>query len=330
MIGRIRQSVRRLIRPALDGVDRREWYAERWRSAAADGGWVIVRDAPPFVDLARSGIILRTMGSDLGLDSHVTYRTAGNKSETTERLRDAGITTPDSTEFDATDVRGLLRCAAAADPVVVKPAAGTGGGAGVTVGPHGTATTLRALRDAAGRTRRITVEPAIDGRVVRVLVLRGVVLDAVHRTPAVVTGDGTSTIARLVDDENARRARLGPLSTGFIGTGADHRAALARAGTTRRSVPPPGTEIVVAGRSNSGSEHESRNIELTAAATGVATRAADAVGVQLAGVDLVIGEAGEPVAVLEVNTGPGLHWHVLVDGEPYDPFAAILRALDAG
>jgi cyanophycin synthetase len=289
-----------------------------------------VRDEPPFLDLERAGVGLSTMGSDLGIDSHVTYRAAGNKSETTRRLHDAGIATPESNEFDVTDVRGVLSCVGSRGAAVVKPAAGTGGGAGVTVGPHGTAMVLRAVRDAAAYSRRIAVEPVVEGHVVRVLVLRGVVLDAVHRSAAAVTGDGTSSIAGLIDAENARRSRLGAASTGFVGTGADHLAALERVATTRRSVPNPGVEIVVAGRSNTGSERESRRLELRPSAASVAIRAAAAVGVQLAGVDLVIDADGEPVAVLEVNTGPGLHWHVLVDGPPYDPFAAVLAELEGG
>jgi cyanophycin synthetase len=315
------------MRPTLHGVDRTAWYAERWAAAAAAGGWTVGVDEPPFVDLTREGIVLHTMGSDLGIDSHVTYRTAGNKSETTRRLLDADIATTSTSEFDVTDVRGVLRCVGDGGTTVVKPAAGTGGGAGVTVGPRGTAMTLRAIRDAAAYSRRIAVEPSIDGRVVRVLVLHGRVLDAVHRAPAAVTGDGEHSIADLVARENERRARLGPLSTGFVGTGADHLAALARASTTRRSVPGGGEMIVVAGRSNTGSERESKRITLDPAAVSVATRAADAIGVQLAGVDLVIDDDGAPVGVLEVNTGPGLHWHVLVEGESFDPFAAILAEL---
>ena len=328
MIRRIRGSVRRLIRPALHGVDRHGWYAERWRAAAGASGWRVLRDEPPFVDLARSGVVLHTMGSDIGIDSHVTYRTAGNKSETARRLLVAGIAAPESTEFDAIDVRGALRFLRRHPrPVVVKPAAGTGGGAGVTVGPDGTAMALRALRDEAAYSRRVAIEPAIDGRVVRVLVLRGRVLDAVHRAPAAVVGDGASSVGKLVDAENTRRSALGALSTGFVGAGADQLAALERARSTRRSVPDVDARVVVAGRSNTGSEHESTRIAPTPSAADVATRAADAVGVQLAGVDLVIDGAGEPVAVLEVNTGPGLHWHVLVDGEAYDPFTAILDSL---
>jgi cyanophycin synthetase len=315
------------MRPSLHGVDREAWYAERWTAAAAEGGWTVTVDEPPFVDLARQGVVLRTMGSDLGIDSHVTYRTAGNKSETTRRLVDAGIATTSTSEFDVTDVRRVLRCVGGDATTVVKPAAGTGAGAGVTVGPRGTAMTLRAIRDSAAYSRRIAVEPLIEGRVVRVLVLHGRVLDAVHRAPAAVTGDGEHSIADLVARENERRATLGPLSTGFVGTGADHLAALARASTTRRSVPGEGEVVVVAGRSNTGSELESRRIALAPAAASVATRAADAVGVQLAGVDLVIDPDGAPAGVLEVNTGPGLHWHVLVEGEPFDPFAAILNEL---
>ena len=315
------------MRPTLHSVDRKAWYAERWAAAAAEGGWTVAVDEPPFVDLTRQGVVLHTMGSDLGIDSHVTYRTAGNKSETTRRLVDAGIATTSTSEFDVTDVRRVLRCVGGDATTVVKPAAGTGGGAGVTVGPRGTAMTLRAIRDSAAYSRRIAVEPLIEGRVVRVLVLHGRVLDAVHRAPAAVTGDGEHSIAELVVRENDRRATLGPLSTGFVGTAADHLAALARASTTRRSVPGEGEVVVVAGRSNTGSELESRRIALAPAAASGTTLAADAIGVQLAGVDLVIDPDGAPVGVLEVNTGPGLHWHVLVEGEPFDPFAAILNEL---
>ena len=55
-----------------------------------------------------------------------------------------------------------------------------------------------------------------------------------------------------------------------------------------------------------------------------ANAAAAAVGVRVAGVDMAIDGNGQPQAVFEVNTGPGLHWHVLVDGDPYDPFVPLL------
>jgi D-alanine-D-alanine ligase-like ATP-grasp enzyme len=62
----------------------------------------------------------------------------------------------------------------------------------------------------------------------------------------------------------------------------------------------------------------------------VACRAAATIGVRLAGVDLLVDDEGRPVAVLEVNTAPGLHWHVLVAGEPYDVFSEVLGRLGDG
>lgn len=308
-----------------DRVDRDAWYAARWSVAAGEGGWDIEWVDGGFTELRRDGATLRVRGSDVGIDTYLTYRIAGNKGITGRRLGEAGVPIVDSTEFGVLDVRAILDHVSR-DPrrYVLKPAAGTGGGAGVTVSPSDRRMVLRSLRDAGAFSRRVRVDERIDGRVARVLILRDRVLDAVVRTPAAVTGDGRSTIGELVRTENERRRRLGPAATGFIGLGTDHHAALRRAGLSSSAVPAEGQCVVAAGRSNTGSELESTRIDLGPEAADVARRAAQAVGVQLAGVDVVLDDTGAALAVLEVNTGPGLHWHVLTSNDPFDPFRAIL------
>ena len=309
-------------------MDRRDWYASRWRAAAADNGWRITLDHAPFLSLADDRHRLHTMAADVGLDSFVMYTLAGHKSVTTTLLEAACLPSTQSSNRKAKDIKGILRdIEDFGTAVVVKPAVGTGGGNGVTVDPRGTQMTRRAVRDAARHGQRVIVERLVAGRVIRVLVFRGELLDSVHRAPAAVIGDGRASVAALVRRENNRRLQLGPLNTGFLRVDADHLAALHRAGMSSRSVPRKGEAVTVAGRSNTGSEFESRRIEISKSAESVAVAAADAIGVELAGVDLVINEEGEPGAVLEVNTVPGLHWHVLVQGQPFDPFGAILRAI---
>jgi D-alanine-D-alanine ligase-like ATP-grasp enzyme len=311
-------------------IDRSGVYREGWREAAERRGW-------PADDLGRGFVRVQTPrgplllhGAHVGVDDIATFHLAGDKVVSAGLLRDAGLPVADSSLFAVGDPALLGELRRRGDAVVVKPAADTGGGSGVTVRPSTVALGVHAVIDAAADGPAVLVEAARPGRAVRVLVLDGEVLDAVERSPAAVVGDGTRRIDELVAAENRRRASLGARATGFIGTGADHRAALRRAGLGRRSRPASGRVVVVAGRSNSGSELESRRVAVTSEAAEVACRAAATIGVRLAGVDLLVDDEGRPVAVLEVNTAPGLHWHVLVAGEPYDVFSEVLGRLGDG
>lgn len=320
-------AVRRRLRRD-ERVDRETWYAAQWSRAARVTGWHVEWIDGGFTELRRDDAKLRVRGSDVGLDTYLTYRIAGNKGVTHRRLTAAGLPVVESVEFAALAVRQILdHVGDEAERFVFKPAAGTGGGAGVTVGPIGRRMALEALRDAASFSRRVRIDHRIEGPVARVLVLRGRVLHAAVRSPAAVIGDGRSNIGQLVRAENDRRRLLGPSSTGFVPRSTDHRAALHRAGLRSSSVPARGTRVTVSGRSNTGSEFESHRIGVGRQVEEVAVRAAEAVGVVLAGVDLVLDETDGVRAVLEVNTGPGLHWHVLTASDPYDPFSAILEML---
>jgi len=308
-------------------IDRRGFYRDGWLAAAKERSWRATELGRGFIRIERPGRPLLVRGAQVGVDDLVTYFLAGDKDATTTLLRQAGLPTPATEVFDPASRALRRRLARDGGEQVVKPAADTGGGRGVTVGPTGRTGILRAVAEAAVYGSRVVCEERLAGRIVRVLVLDDEVLDAVERTPARLTGDGSS-VDRLVAVENARRVALGPASTGFIGTGADYVAALARAGVTRRTRIPAGTVIVVSGRSNSGSEQESRRVTVDRELAAAACRAASVVGARLAGVDVVIREGGGLRAVLEVNTTPGLHWHRLVAGEPFDVFGAILSRLD--
>lgn len=308
-------------------VSRADWYVDRWTRAAESSGWQVLRrtgDALQLFDGCRSRWV---KGPDVGLDLHVNFRIAGSGPLSSVLFSDAHIPVPPTSTHDvARPAEIMRRIKRHPGSLVVKPAAGTGGGAGVTVGPRSTRTILRSISDAAAQTRKVLLQEHVPGRVLRVLVLDGEVLDVVERRPASVRGDGSSTIRQLIAAENARRKSLGPLNTGFIRVGADCIAALERQDATLSTKPANEESYTVAGCSNTGSERESTRIEIGQAARAMSARAADAVGIRLAGVDLIIDDAGEPLAVLEVNGAPGLHWHVLVDGTPFDPFTAILAA----
>lgn len=322
------RALRRVSMKTESSVDRNDWYQTRWIRAATDAGWHVHWQDGQFLEFDRNGQRMRVARSDAGLDSNLTFRILADKARTSRLLGTVGVPTPRSERFDVTQARKLFTAVEAHDgEAVVKPSVGTGGGAGITVGPSGRRSIADAIKEAAMFGRSIAVDERVHGRVLRVLVLDGIVCDSVHRQAAHVIGDGRSTVAALIDEENARRSRLGDASTGFIVTGADHRAALRRAKMSRTSVLPSDERVAVAGITNSGSERESTCIAISTATEDMAISAANVLGVRLAGVDLVIDELDQPLAVLEVNTAPGLHWHELVAGEPFDAFAAIINGL---
>lgn len=310
-------------------IDRQVYYSVGWLEAARRLDVELVDLGSSFFRLA--GALRGTIfyGAEVGVDDIATYHLAGNKQLTGQLMEDAGLPRlPCAIHLaGASALVDELRRSGWKN--VIKPASGTGGGRGVTVSPGSRTLALRAIVEAAAYGPQIMCEQHQSGRVCRALVFDGEVLDAVVREPAHVTGDGVSSVAKLVKQENRRRSGLGDRATGFIDVGTDFLAALWHQQLGRSDVPPPGRRVAVSGRSNSGSELETCRIELGAREQALAALAAEAVGIRLAGVDLVLDASGAVTSVLEVNTTPGLHWHTLVRGEPYDVFGEVMRRVVA-
>lgn len=327
-IGRAAGIAERMRRRGEPSIDRSDWYAEQWSSAATARDRPVRHVGPGRLAIGAGATPLLVAGADTSVQDRATYELAGDKAASGRLLAEEGIPVPSWTTH-ALGSRSLLNVVRTAHPTVIKPSADTGGGRGITVGPPNRTLAARACLEAGARTGQVIVQTAVEGDVARVLVLDGSVLDAVVRTPAAVIGDGTSSVGELVDAENARRVGLGAAATGFIATSTDYACALARAGVDDATIPRAGQRITVSGRSNSGSELESHRRSLTPAAEEMATGAAEALGIRLAGVDIVLGRDGDPKWVLEVNTTPGLHWHRLVVGDPAPVFEAIVERLSS-
>jgi glutathione synthase/RimK-type ligase-like ATP-grasp enzyme len=311
------------------GIDRKAYYREGWLEAARRLDIEFIDLGSGFLRLSAAHGGTTFHGAEVGVDDIATYHLAGDKQLTDQLMRDAGIPRPTCSihAAGASALTDELRRSGWMH--VIKPAAGSGGGRGVTVSPGSRNMALRAIVEASAYGSQIMCEEHQSGRVCRALVFDGEVLDAVVRGPANVTGDGELSVAQLVKMENRRRATLGDKATGFIEVGTDFLATLSHQELGRSDVPRRGQRVAVSGRSNSGSELETCRLELDLPGQATAALAADAVGVRLAGVDLVLDAADAVASVLEVNTTPGLHWHTLVRNEPYDVFTQILKRVVA-
>lgn len=235
-------------------------------------------------------------------------------------------------------------------PTVVK-ALDLDQGVGIEAGLQDETALCAAYDRVAKASKSIAVESFLPGCDYRLNVLRGKVIGAVHRVPAGVTGDGTSTVQELVAraNEDPRRStrRSSVMKPILLDDEADELLKLA--GLSRTSVPDTGTFVQlkrIANVSTGGHTVPVLDV-LHPDNRHICEAAATAVGLDIAGVDLIVPDIARSWretggGICEVNGRPqiGLTYpHVfrqilneyvpskgripafLVLAEPDDPFA---------
>ena len=179
----------------------------------------------------------------------------------------------------------------------------------------------------------------MDGDNYRLLYLDGVLLDAFLRKSPGVVADGKSTVRALVDLANAERLKQGAgVSQVLITIDFDMKRTLAKQGLSLRSVPLAGTEVTLKTvvNENRGVDNITAIDRLCPEIVSAGARAAAAIGVRLAGVDIITSEPGVPLpqsggAVLEVNTPPNYYYHYQKSDSSFPvAFHVLERLLEPG
>jgi len=222
---------------------------------------------------------------------------------------------------------------------MVKPN-GSGGGKGVTGGVERAQDLVRASLTASRLAQRLIIERQAPGYTYRLLLLDGQLLDVVRYLPPRVTGDGSSSIRKLIAAENLRRLRArGYARRQVLKADLDCALTLARSGLSLASVPAEGETVQVKTVTNQNrlEDNETFRGPLADDLVKSATRAAEIVGLRLAGVDMVTPDPSRALAdtagvIIEVNGTPGLDHHYLVADQAGATSVAIpvLRTLLAG
>lgn len=306
-------------------------YDRIWRAAAAAVGADAVSLGPGRFELIRDGSRARVSRQAVGLDDDDALRLAMDKAQVHRLLIEAQATVPEHLEFGFDDQAPALSFMDRIDgPCVVKPAADTAGGHGVTAGIVRPSDLRRACVYAAQQSDRLLIERQAVGAVYRLLFLDGELLDVVRSVPDRLTGDGSSTIAELMRIENRRRvAAGGAAGLAVIGIDLDLVLTLESAGLSLSSVPADGESVAIRSITNASgiSQCETYRGELAESVLAEARTAIGAVGLTLAGVDVITADPTRPLdevggAINEVNGNPGLHHHYLVaDPERATPVA---------
>lgn len=297
---------------------RAEVHREIWEEAAAEVRAELADLGEGFLELRRGEAKTRVHHERVPLDDPVALDLSENKPLVHRLLADADVPVPEHLEFAAGELDAAAAFVEANAPCVVKPAADTDVGEGVTGGVGTRAGLARAALRAGRASRRLLVERQARGDVYRLLFLDGELLDAVRRRSPTVEGDGRSTIEQLVEAENERRlAARGRAGLWLLKIDLDAVLALEHAGVSLGSVPAVGELVTLKTVTSQGRIEDAETAEVGEALTADARRAVEAVGLRLAGVDLVTPDPSRGLrdaggVVLEVNCTPGLHHHYLV------------------
>lgn len=260
---------------------------------------------------------------------------AKNKELAKHILRENNIPVPDGCLAGSLD-EALDLASRLGYPVVLKPF-DANQGKGVTTNVQNESELLGAYDFAAYYSDQIMVEKQIEGRDYRVLVVGNKVAAAAERTPPYVTGDGIHSIAELVEAENENplrgRGHERPLSV--IRLDGPALELLSRFGFTPDDIPYTGQVVPLRENRNLSTGGRARDCtgEMHVSNRELSVKAAQAIGLEIAGVDLVCEDITRPLAsqngaVIEVNAAPGLRMHLYPsEGKPHNVAADIVDLL---
>lgn len=315
---------------------RAAFYDGVWAEAASNVGASVTAIPEHILEVSLGVRRTRVRLNETAADDIVTLRLAGDKVAVHRLLEAVGIPMPPYLEFRVEEWQAAAAfLSRAARACVVKPARAGSEGRGVTTGVRDRRGLVFAIARAAAFGSDLLIEHEVEGRNYRLLFLDGVLLDALTRFPPTVIGDGSATVADLVRRENLQRVALGSSrAQTLLSVDSDMRLTLQREGLTLDSVPGKDRVVVVKHVVNDNAAHQNEQVRdgLDPAIVGTARAAAAAVGVRLAGVDIITRDPSRPLeetggVVLEINTTPGLYHHYRRSGDPATVAVPILAAL---
>jgi GNAT-family acetyltransferase (TIGR03103 family) len=273
------------------------------------GIWVEVLDAEAGeMRLSHGGRSVVTRESLSEYTSAVAMSRCDDKRLTRRIVAEAGITVARGrlATFDEADQAFLDEVG----DVVIKPTRGEQG-KGITVGVEGVAELDAALTRAREQHPEVLIEQRATGDDLRLLVIDGKVVAAALRMPAEIIGTGHHTVRELIDAQSRRRAA----ATGGesrIPVDAVTEATVREAGWSFDDVLPEGMRLRVRRTANlhqGGTIHDV-TAEVNPQLCAVAVTAADAIGIPVTGIDLLVPDVtGSDYVFIEANERPGLANH---------------------
>ena len=266
---------------------------------------------------------------------HIAVAIASDKEETNRILGDLGLPVPHQRLARSVDeaVRAANRLGY---PVVVKPL-DANHGRGVSIDLKTDDDVRIAFDKAREHARTVVIETFLAGFDHRMLVVNGALVAVAKRVPGHVIGDGTHTIAELVELVNADPRRGIGHEKVLTRLEFDHQAErlMEQKGVTQATVLPAGEVFFL--RSTGNLSTGGTAIDLTDVVhpdnREMAVRAAKAIGLDVAGIDFITVDISRSYrevggGICEVNAAPGFRMHVApTEGKPRDVGGPVMEML---
>ncbi|MBN8480030.1 MAG: cyanophycin synthetase [Xanthomonadales bacterium] len=322
----IRYAQRRALGPSTASLVR----------AAEERGipWLRLNDQS-LVQLGHGKYQQRIQATVTGRTSHIAVELASDKEETNKILGALGLPVPRQELVQSED--GALRAARRLGvPVVTKPYNGNHG-RGISI-KLSTDDEIRAgFAAAREHSRSVIVENYVSGDDHRLLVVNGELVAATRRTPGHVVGDGTRSIAELVDivNQDPRRGIGHEKVLTRLELDAQATMMMDRVGHTAASVPKDGEVVYLRSTANLSTGGTATDVTdiIHPDNRDMAVRAIRAIGLDVGGVDFLstnIAESYKAIGggICEVNAAPGFRMHVSPsEGTPRDAAGPVIDML---
>ena len=266
--------------------------------------------------------------------SYISFRISSDKAMTNRILGELGLPVPRQ-RLVADEQEAVRAAEQIGYPVAVKPLKADFG-LGISLNLADADQVHAAFAWARRYGPAIIVESFIQGDDHRMLVVDGELIAVSNRVRAHVVGDGVHTVEELMEEVN-RDPRRGTKHLSLLvrlELDEDMERMLAKVGYTGGTVPAKGETVylrITAGPGNGGTAvdvtdrvHPDNRM--------MAIRAAEAMGIDVAGVDFITPDIGRSYkevggGICEVNTTPALRPHMAAEGNPPDVAGAIIDTL---
>lgn len=307
-------------RPQFERL-RERFYRQLWEDAAAEIGAKLEEFGYGYYKISRDAAYTFVQEAKVMLDDHLSLRMAGNKPLVHRILAERNYPVQDYLEYRLHSLgKALEFIRKTGGPCVVKPAAATGAGNGITTKIRTLSQLRKASWWAATFSERLLIEKEIAGSSYRLLYLNGRFIDAVRRDPPVVVGGGKRSLKELMQSENRKRLQapeiiaLSPLEIDY-----ECKLCLQQQGYSLGYRPGAGEKIALKTvvNQNTAAENESVRQVVHPSTIKIGAEIADLFKLKLVGVDLITPDITRPLAevggvINEINTNPGLHHHYLI------------------